>query len=184
VNAASNCPAHLLTMEIGTLAFSIKTQGRVPRVAQPDLGQASTLEQAGELVGVRLRVKRNAEFVGHHVFVSCGVPVKIFEARAVGVSRGLALPGLALAQVGQLLYQRAHVGWNRRPSRRVRIGPSPVGKGRCRAVGVPGVTIRCIRRRPGSSLARAASTARSAQSGPGRATCRLTRCGLRGRLAR
>jgi hypothetical protein len=37
---------------------------------------------------------------------------------------------------------------------------------------VPGVTIRCDRTCPGSSLAKAALTGRSAQSGPGRATCR------------
>ena len=43
---------------------------------------------------------------------------------------------------------------------------------RCQASRVPGVTIRCSRRRPGSSPAKAASTARSAQRGLGRATCR------------
>jgi hypothetical protein len=43
---------------------------------------------------------------------------------------------------------------------------------RCQASRVPGVTMRCSRSRPGGSRARAASTARSAQSGLGRATCR------------
>jgi hypothetical protein len=32
-----------------------QAQGRVARVVQPDLGQASMFEQAGELVGVRFR---------------------------------------------------------------------------------------------------------------------------------
>ena len=41
---------------------------------------------------------------------------------------------------------------------------------RCQASRVAGVTIRCSRRWPGSSLLRAASTARSAQSGLGRVT--------------
>ena len=35
-----------------------QAQSRVPRVVQPDLGQASTSQQAGELVGVRLGMKR------------------------------------------------------------------------------------------------------------------------------
>jgi hypothetical protein len=43
---------------------------------------------------------------------------------------------------------------------------------RCQASRVPGVTIRCRRRRAGSSRARAAITARSAQSGFGRSTWR------------
>ncbi len=43
---------------------------------------------------------------------------------------------------------------------------------RCQASNVPGVTIRCNCRRLGSSRATAAITARSAQSGLGRVTCR------------
>jgi hypothetical protein len=52
----------------------------------------------------------------------------------------------------------------------IRIGPLFLIMRRCQASRVPGATIRCSCRCPGSSRASAAVTARSAQSGLGRAT--------------
>jgi hypothetical protein len=52
----------------------------VSRVVQPDLGQASPPEQPGELVGVGLRVNRDAELIGHDVLVSRCVPVEVTRA--------------------------------------------------------------------------------------------------------
>ena len=72
----------------------------------------------------------------------------------------------------QLLHQRTDPGGDRWPPRRVRVGPFPADKTPVPGQQGAGVTSRCNRRRPGSSLARAASTARSAQAALGRATWR------------
>jgi hypothetical protein len=69
---------------------------------------------------------------------------------------------------GQLLSKGAHLVWDLRPSRRVRISPFLPGQAPVSGQQGAGVTIQCRPRRPGRSLARAAITARSAQSGLGR----------------
>jgi len=72
----------------------------------------------------------------------------------------------------QLFDESTHFGRDGRPSRRARVDPFLPDQAPVPAQQSAGVTIRCSPRCPGSNLARAASTARSAQSGLGPATCR------------
>ena len=100
-------------------------------------------------------------------------PLRRILADSIAKAEQLALDApIAPARVlpGQLAHQLAHLVWT---------GGRPTAFGyvhflltrrRCQPSSVPGVTIRYSRRRPGSSRATAAITARSAQSGLGRAT--------------
>jgi hypothetical protein len=73
---------------------------------------------------------------------------------------------------GQLQDQLTDLLRSRRAPGGVRVGPLVFNRRRCQPSRVPGVTIRCNPRCLGSSRVKAAVTARSAQSGFGRATRR------------
>lgn len=84
---------------------------------------------------------------------------------------------MALRDLAALVRSRhvglpTHLSRDRRPTRRARIGPFPLDQAAVPGQQRAGVTIWCSRTPPASTLARAASTARSAQSGLGRTTCR------------
>jgi len=78
----------------------------------------------------------------------------------------------------QLLHQCTHLGRDRRPTWGIGVGPFPLDQppapGQQGSRGHDPVQSQAPGQQPGQggSLARAASTARSAQSGRGRATCR------------
>jgi len=125
------------------------------------LARSGTASTSGRCAGVRGRSRRHG---------GSATPLK----RRSGGRARLAHAGAPSTGIlpRQLLHQRADLRWKRQPSRRARIGPFPLDQPPVQASRVPRVTIRCSRSRPGRCLARAARTARSAQSGPGRATCR------------